>query len=126
MTHSYGYPYLNRPWLEFGREGFQFDDVSGKDEVKRPIKSDPHLAVELWQFEKIDRPPEPPGPETGELDPVEIRHAGSLSERGKLALQVIGEGALLPAHDRSRHVIGDDAALTDGVLRRRRVSLARS
>src|SRR5690606_28559649 len=72
----------------FGRspgEGAELDEVLREEQVERPVERDAELLLRARQLAEIDRPPEPPGEEAGEIDAEDARDAGPPPDRSELA-----------------------------------------
>src|SRR5690606_6765300 len=95
------------------------DEVLREEQVERPVERDAELLLRARQLAEIDRPPEPPGEEAGEIDAEDARDAGPPPDRSELAERREAERRRVLAFDHREDVPCEQSSLTDGVLRGR-------
>ena len=59
-------------------------EISGEREVQRPSQRHAQLLLEGGQLGEVDRPPQPPGDESGEAHPKDLRHSSVMPDRCEL------------------------------------------
>src|SRR5574341_977577 len=101
------------------RRGAQRDElheIFGKDEIQCPAQQDADLLLYAWQLAQVDRPPEPPGDKTREVDPQDIGHPGPPADRSQQSDGREDKRLLPAATDCRRNVMGEDLPLPQGML----------
>src|SRR5437899_2261701 len=95
----------------------ELHQVLGKKQVESPVERHTQLLLEARQLAEVDRPPQPPGDESRELEPEDLRDTRAAADRGQLAEPAEVEGSLAAALER-----GDDVARRDRTLPQRVLS----
>ena len=81
-------------WIAHPRSALMeiLDKIFRKEDIKGPIESDPQLLFKARKLEKVDRTPEPPGDESGEIDPKNSGNAGPATDRSQQTERLEPEG----------------------------------
>ena len=77
-----------------GSQGMVANDVFRKDEIERPAEGDAYLLLEAGQLHKVDRSPQPPSNESGEIDTQDIGHSNASADQSPTALPSKSETAV--------------------------------
>src|SRR5437879_7180155 len=104
--------------------GLELDDVGRQQQVERPIRRHAELSVQAGKLHEVDRAPEPPRQEPGDLQAEDFGDRRSVSERAHLAEGVECEGLAHRAPDRGGDVRGEAFRLANRVLGCRRARLS--
>ena len=104
--------------------GGELHEVFREDQIERPVERDAHFLLKARQLGEVNRAPQKPRDETGELPAHNLRDAGTMPDGSQLADGRKAEGPFLCAADRRFDVAGDGLAFAQGMLRCRRVRLA--
>ena len=59
------------------------DKVFREEDIQGPIESDTQLLFEAGEFQKVNRPPEPPGDESREIDAKNSGDTGAPTDRSQ-------------------------------------------
>src|SRR5258705_211998 len=109
-----------------GRTDVQkLNEVLRKDQVKRPVQGHAEFLFEPWELAKVDRPPEPPSDKSREVDAQDVGYTGPPADGRELCDGRKIEPFLLRPPNGRDNVVRRDLALTQRVLRGRRMKLTR-
>src|SRR5271166_2118242 len=98
--------------------------VSGKQQIERPVQRHAKFLFQPRQFAQVDRSPHPPGKESRHIEAENICHARAMSYAGKLPDRLEVELLELAAFGVSENILRNHLALPQSMLRGGRTDLA--
>lgn len=100
-------------------------EVSWEGELQGPSQRDAQLLLPCQELRQIDGPPQPPGDESGEAQPEDLRDASVVPDRGELAESREAERRFRKALYRRDNVFRAAHCFAQSVLGAGRIRLAR-
>ena len=98
-------------------------DVSLKNQLPRPLKSDTDLLLEPRQFHQVNGAPQHPSDNSGKLEPEDPGNTRAPADRCKLPGRLVHEGSCSFSFQAGADVLSGSPALTKSVLGGRRVGM---
>src|ERR1700677_285095 len=99
--------------------------VLRKEQIEGPFEGDPKFFLDSREFDEIEGSPQPPGDESGKIDPEDIPNSASPADRRQLSEGRESKRLFCCPLNGGAKVVSDPLSLTHSMLRGRRMWLPR-